>query len=59
MALVANSVAWVEEGGTWKPAPDSKLFVVNLQASPPKLVETVTVGKQPSGMAINPEITHE
>lgn len=53
VALVANSVAWVEEGGTWKPAPDNKLFVIDLQASPPKLVETVTVGKQPSGMSIN------
>jgi DNA-binding beta-propeller fold protein YncE len=53
VALVANSVAWVEEGGTWKPAPDNKLFVIDLQANPPTLVETVTVGKQPSGMAIN------
>jgi len=53
VALVANSVAWIEEGGTWKPAPDNKLFVIDLQASPPKLVETVTVGQQPSGMAIN------
>jgi len=52
VALVANSVAWIEEGGTWKPAPDNKLFVIDLQASPPKLVETVTVGQQPSGMAI-------
>jgi hypothetical protein len=53
VALVANSVEWVEEGGTWKPAPDNKLFVIDLQASPPQLVETVTVGKQPSGMAIS------
>src|SRR5262245_10719533 len=51
VALVANSVSWVEEGGTWKPAPDNKLFVIDLQASPPTLVETVTVGQQPSGMA--------
>jgi len=53
VALVANSVEWVEDGGTWKPAPDNKLFVIDLQARPPTLVETVTVGKQPSGMAIN------
>ena len=53
VALVANSVEWVEDSGTWKPTPDNKLFVINLQASPPTLVETVTVGKQPSGMAIN------
>jgi len=53
VALVANSVEWVEDGGTWKPVPDNKLFVIDLQGSPPKLVDTVTVGKQPSGMAIN------
>ena len=53
VALVANSVEWVEDAGTWKPTPDNKLFVIDLQASPPTLVETVTVGKQPSGMAIN------
>ncbi len=53
VALVANSVEWVEDGGTWKPVPDNKLFVIDLQVSPPTLVETVTVGKQPSGMAIN------
>jgi DNA-binding beta-propeller fold protein YncE len=53
VALVANSVVWVEDGGTWKPAPDTKLFVIDLQADPPTLVETVTVGKQPSGMALN------
>ena len=53
VALVANSVEWVEDGGTWKPVPDNKLFVIDLQVSPPKLVDTVTVGKQPSGMAIN------
>jgi len=53
VALVANSVEWVEEGDTWKPVPDNKLFVIDLQANPPKLVATVTVGQQPSGMAIN------
>src|SRR5262249_61645849 len=53
VALVANPVEWVEEGDTWKPVPDNKLFVIDLQANPPKLVATVTVGQQPSGMAIN------
>jgi DNA-binding beta-propeller fold protein YncE len=33
--------------------PDDKVFVVDLKASPPKIVGTVTVGKQPSGLAIN------
>jgi DNA-binding beta-propeller fold protein YncE len=54
LALLANSLDWVktEEGG-WKSQPDDKLFVVDLTASPPALLETVTVGKQPSGLAIS------
>ena len=53
LALVANSMAWVEEGGAWKPAPDTKLYVIDLTASPPAHVATVEVGKQPSGLAIS------
>ena len=33
--------------------PDHRLFVIDLDASPPKLIDTVTVGMQPSGMAIS------
>ena len=33
--------------------PTIGLFVVDLTASPPDLVDTVTVGKQPSGLAIS------
>jgi DNA-binding beta-propeller fold protein YncE len=55
IALVANSVAPEVEGWSRKLAPDNKVFVVDLKASPPKLVGTVTVGKQPSGMAISPK----
>ena len=53
LALVANSMDWVKDGAGWKPAPDNKLYVIDLRASPPKLIDTVTVGRQPSGMSIN------
>ena len=53
LALVANSMDWMQEGTGWKPAPDNKLYVIDLTTSPPRLINTVTVGKQPSGMSIN------
>ena len=36
-----------------KPVPDNKLYVIDLTTNPPKLIDTVAVGKQPSGMSIN------
>jgi len=33
--------------------PDNKLYVIDLTAEPPKLIDTVTVGRQPSGMSIS------
>jgi len=53
LALVANSVNWVQDGAAWKPAPDNKLYVFDLKASPPMQIATVEVGRQPSGLAIN------
>jgi DNA-binding beta-propeller fold protein YncE len=53
LALVANSMDWAQDGGAWKSVPDNKLYVIDLTASPPRLIDTVAVGKQPSGMAIN------
>ena len=53
LALVANSMDWQKDGAGWKPVPDNKLYVIDLSANPPKLIDTVTVGKQPSGMSIN------
>ena len=53
LALVANSLTYQQEGAGWKPAPDNKLFVIDPKASPPKLITTIEVGKQPSGMAIS------
>jgi DNA-binding beta-propeller fold protein YncE len=53
LALVANSMNVVEEGGALKQVPDNRLWVIDLTANPPKLIDTVLVGKQPSGMSIN------
>jgi DNA-binding beta-propeller fold protein YncE len=53
IALIANSLhsEWTEAG--WKFVPADELFVVDLEARPPKLISTVKVGRQPSGLAIN------
>jgi len=53
LALVANSMDWQQDGAGWKPVPDNKLYVIDLTATPPRLIDTVAVGKQPSGMSIN------
>jgi DNA-binding beta-propeller fold protein YncE len=53
LALVANSMDWVKDGAGWKAVPDNKLYVIDLSANPPALIDTVAVGKQPSGMSIN------
>jgi DNA-binding beta-propeller fold protein YncE len=44
---------WVADGGNWKPSPDNKLYVIDLTTSPPTRIDTVAVGRQPSGMSIN------
>jgi DNA-binding beta-propeller fold protein YncE len=53
LGLVANSVVMNQDGTAWKTAPDNKLYVIDLNANPPKLADTVTVGSQPSGLAIS------
>ena len=53
MGLVANSMVVNQDGSAWKATPDNKLFVIDLAANPPKLTDTVTVGMQPSGLAIS------
>jgi hypothetical protein len=53
LGLVANSVVMNQDGTAWKVAPDNKLFVIDLNANPPKLIDTVTVGMQPSGLSIS------
>ena len=53
LALVANSLDWVRDGEDWKGAPDNKIYVIDLTASPPAHIGTVEAGKQASGMVIN------
>jgi DNA-binding beta-propeller fold protein YncE len=53
LGLIANSVVHVQDGNAWKPVPDNKFFVIDLDANPPKLIDTVTVGRQPSGLSIS------
>jgi DNA-binding beta-propeller fold protein YncE len=53
LGLVANSVLNTPDGTGFKVAPDDRLFVIDLTAAPPQLADTVTVGKQPSGLAIS------
>jgi DNA-binding beta-propeller fold protein YncE len=53
LGLVANSMDWTPDGANWKPVPDNKLFVIDLTTSPPRLIDTLAVGKQPSGLSIN------
>jgi DNA-binding beta-propeller fold protein YncE len=53
LALVANSVDWTKDGENWKFVPDDKLYVIDLTANPPAHLETIAVGKQPSGLSIN------
>jgi DNA-binding beta-propeller fold protein YncE len=58
LALIANAIKTERaDGGAWKPVPDDRLFVVDLAARPPRLVATITVGAQPSGLAISPDGT--
>jgi len=53
LALVANSLNVVEEGGVRRQVPDNRLFVIDLAATPPALIDTLAVGRQPSGLSIN------
>jgi len=53
LALIANGLDWIAAGGSWKPAPDNKVFVVDLAAAPPRPIATLAVGKRPAGIAIN------
>jgi DNA-binding beta-propeller fold protein YncE len=54
VALVADSVNVIKDGDALKQVPDDKVHVIDLKASPPKAIATVTVGKQPSGLSISP-----
>ncbi len=53
LAIATNAMSWVQEGEAWKPAPDNKLYVIDLETEPPALLATLEVGQQPSGLAIS------
>jgi len=53
LALVANSMNVVEENGVRRQVPDTRVFVIDLTTTPPTLIDTINVGKQPSGLSIN------
>jgi DNA-binding beta-propeller fold protein YncE len=55
VALVADSVDVVKEGDALKQVPDSKIHVIDLKATPPRLAATLTGGKQPSGLSFSPD----
>ena len=58
LALLADSVSNVQGAdGKWTAVPGDKVFAIDLDAKPPALVGTVTVGKMPSGLAINAQGT--
>lgn len=53
LGLVANSIATAEKDGAWAVSPDDTLHVLDMTAQPPKLIETIKVGRQPSGLSIS------
>ena len=55
IALVADSMTVAEDNGTRKMVPTDKLFVIDMKANPPKLAQTLTLGKQPSGLSFSPK----
>jgi DNA-binding beta-propeller fold protein YncE len=55
VALVADSMTVAEDNGVRKMVPTDKLFVIDMKSSPPKLVDTLHVGKQPSGLSFSPK----
>jgi DNA-binding beta-propeller fold protein YncE len=54
VAIVADSMDVIKDGDALKPVPDNKIYVIDLKATPPKLVNTIEGPKQPSGLSISP-----
>jgi DNA-binding beta-propeller fold protein YncE len=54
IALVADSVNVTKtDDGKLKNSPDDKVYVIDMKANPPKLANTIMVGKQPSGLCFD------
>lgn len=50
--LIASSALSEKKNGVWTSVPDNRVFVVELGRTP-RLIDTVRVGRQPSGIAIS------
>jgi DNA-binding beta-propeller fold protein YncE len=55
IALVADSMTVAEDNGVRKMVPTDLLFVIDMKANPPKLSQTLHLGKQPSGLSFSPK----
>ena len=44
---------WEQKNDDWKPLPDNRLFIIDLEKKEPALIDTIEVGLQPSGIAIS------
>ena len=53
IAIVADSMDVVKNGDALKMVPDDKIYVIDLKSNPAKVIDTITAGKQPSGLSIN------
>ena len=53
LGLVASSLANQPKDAGFSAAPDDTLHVIDLTARPPQLIETIKVGRFPSGLSIN------
>ena len=52
LALVASSLVNQPKEGGFTAVPDDRLHVIDLRADPPRLIETIKVGRMPSGLSI-------
>ena len=55
LALVAEAVMIDPDASPLKFVPSDKLHVIDLEADPPQIIDTLAVGRQPSGMSISPD----
>lgn len=55
LALIADSMAWpaAADAAAWRPTPGRDVYVVDLAATPPVVIQTLQAGLQPSGLSIN------
>lgn len=53
LGLVASSLVNQPKDGGFTAVPDDALHVIDLAAQPPQLIETIKVGRMPSGLSIN------